>query len=407
MVQAPAIMPDEARAIALVRDAGVLVHPGYFFDFDRDGYFVVSLLVQPGEFRAGASRMSRDHGPADRPMTRTIHTGRTAGILLPLFSMPSTRSWGIGEIGDLVPMTRWLRTPGSACCSCCRPTRWRRGRRRRTRRSARWRSTPSTSACTRCATSRSFGGEARLDLADQVAIRSARNSTRVDYASVRRVKEHALRMAFSHFWDTEWVRGTARAGSFAAFCSWEEWWLADYALYRALRERSGGKSWTEWEEPLRRRDPDALADARAELDTEILFYQYLQWLADEQWQDARDGGGAGRALRRLPVHGGHRQRRRVGAPAPVPLRRDRRRPARRVQRHRAGLGSAGLPLGRHGPRRLPLAAPARQAQRAPVRRLPHRSPRRLLPHVLAAARQRGGQLRSGETSQTSSRSGSA
>ena len=57
-------------------------------------------------------------------------------------------------------------------------------------------------------------------------------------------------MAFSHFWDTEWVRGTARAGSFAAFCSWEEWWLADYALYRALRERSGGRPWTEWEEPL-------------------------------------------------------------------------------------------------------------------------------------------------------------
>ncbi len=57
VVQAPAVMSDEARALSLVRDAGVLVHPGYFFDFDRDGYFVVSLLVQPGEFRAGASRM--------------------------------------------------------------------------------------------------------------------------------------------------------------------------------------------------------------------------------------------------------------------------------------------------------------------------------------------------------------
>jgi alanine-synthesizing transaminase len=57
VVQAPAIMPDEARAIALVRDVGVLVHPGHFFDFDRDGYFVVSLLARPEEFREGASRM--------------------------------------------------------------------------------------------------------------------------------------------------------------------------------------------------------------------------------------------------------------------------------------------------------------------------------------------------------------
>ena len=67
VVQAPAFMSDEARAIALARDAGVLVHPGYFFDFDRDGYFVVSLLARPDDFRAGASRMFHE---MDRPIER-------------------------------------------------------------------------------------------------------------------------------------------------------------------------------------------------------------------------------------------------------------------------------------------------------------------------------------------------
>jgi alanine-synthesizing transaminase len=57
VVQTPAIDPDEERAIALARHKGVLVHPGYFFDFDRDGFFVVSLLVPPDDFRAGVSRM--------------------------------------------------------------------------------------------------------------------------------------------------------------------------------------------------------------------------------------------------------------------------------------------------------------------------------------------------------------
>src|SRR5262245_55950560 len=33
---------------------------------------------------------------------------RRAGILVPLFSMPSSRSWGIGEISDLARMTGWL-----------------------------------------------------------------------------------------------------------------------------------------------------------------------------------------------------------------------------------------------------------------------------------------------------------
>ena len=57
VVQAPAVISDEERAITLVRETGVIVHPGYFFDFDRDGYVVVSLLVRPEELRAGASRM--------------------------------------------------------------------------------------------------------------------------------------------------------------------------------------------------------------------------------------------------------------------------------------------------------------------------------------------------------------
>ena len=66
VVQGPAIVPDEVRAVALVRSTGVLIHPGYFFDFDRDGYVVMSLLPAPAEFGAGASRiLEAMDGPTD------------------------------------------------------------------------------------------------------------------------------------------------------------------------------------------------------------------------------------------------------------------------------------------------------------------------------------------------------
>jgi 4-alpha-glucanotransferase len=220
-------------------------------------------------------------------MTRVHDAGRRAGVLLPLFSMPSTTSWGIGEIGDLAMMTAWLRDAGMGVLQLLPTNEMAPGQ------------TSPYSAISAMALDpiyitmhavpefTAFGGEPRLDLTDQAAIRAARSTPRVDYAAVRRAKEHALRLAFSQFWDAEWVRGTARAGAFAAFCSWEEWWLADYALYRAIRERNGGQSWTAWDDPLRQRDPQALSRAREELETEILFYQYVQWLADEQWQDAR------------------------------------------------------------------------------------------------------------------------
>ena len=33
---------------------------------------------------------------------------RRAGLLIPLFSCASTESWGIGDIGDVAPITAWL-----------------------------------------------------------------------------------------------------------------------------------------------------------------------------------------------------------------------------------------------------------------------------------------------------------
>src|SRR5216684_8955340 len=37
---------------------------------------------------------------------------RRAGALIPLFSCPSTTSWGIGDIADIAPVCRWLADAG-------------------------------------------------------------------------------------------------------------------------------------------------------------------------------------------------------------------------------------------------------------------------------------------------------
>jgi aspartate/methionine/tyrosine aminotransferase len=57
VVQAPAVEDDERTALRLLDEGNVLVHPGYFFDFPRDGYLVVSLLVEPRAFDEGIRRM--------------------------------------------------------------------------------------------------------------------------------------------------------------------------------------------------------------------------------------------------------------------------------------------------------------------------------------------------------------
>lgn len=57
VVQAPHTMPPDVRVVRLLEDWRVLVHPGYFFDFDRDGFIVASLLAHPDVFAPAAERL--------------------------------------------------------------------------------------------------------------------------------------------------------------------------------------------------------------------------------------------------------------------------------------------------------------------------------------------------------------
>lgn len=57
VIRVPMVMPDEELALALL-DRGVVVQPGYFFDFASDGYVVVSLLTGEEVFGAGIAKLA-------------------------------------------------------------------------------------------------------------------------------------------------------------------------------------------------------------------------------------------------------------------------------------------------------------------------------------------------------------
>jgi alanine-synthesizing transaminase len=48
---------DEESVASLLRDHDVLVQPGYFYDFERSGYIVLSLLTPTATFREGLRRL--------------------------------------------------------------------------------------------------------------------------------------------------------------------------------------------------------------------------------------------------------------------------------------------------------------------------------------------------------------
>jgi aspartate/methionine/tyrosine aminotransferase len=63
VLQVPSLMPEEDLVLQLLAEQGVLVHPGYFFDFPRESYLVLSLLTPEPDFAEGVGRILRSVAP--------------------------------------------------------------------------------------------------------------------------------------------------------------------------------------------------------------------------------------------------------------------------------------------------------------------------------------------------------
>src|SRR4051812_29873442 len=103
------------------------------------------------------------------------------------------------------------------------------------------------------------GGERSLSADDASELERVRRSPRVEFAAIRGLKERALRASFERFVDAEVRRDTQRAREFAAFLSEQSWWIDEYALFRAIHFGQRERPWMNWPEPIRRRNPTALA----------------------------------------------------------------------------------------------------------------------------------------------------
>lgn len=59
VVRVPTMGSEEDLAVDLLEGEGVLIHPGYFYDFQQASFLIVSLLVPEPEFAAAVSRVLR------------------------------------------------------------------------------------------------------------------------------------------------------------------------------------------------------------------------------------------------------------------------------------------------------------------------------------------------------------
>src|SRR5215813_11860309 len=149
-------------------------------------------------------------------MTPPRPGSRRAGALIPLFSIPFSRSWGIGEIGDIASIARWLETAGLEILQLLPINEMPPGE------------TSPYSALSAMAIDPQFitldhiedfaaiGGEGALEPELRARLDAARVATRIQYAEVRGLKDIALRRCFARFRSIDLIAGTRRAAAFRA-----------------------------------------------------------------------------------------------------------------------------------------------------------------------------------------------
>ena len=116
-----------------------------------------------------------------------------------------------------------------------------------------------------------------LERSEYEALPWCESEITVDYGRLYELRYRVLHHAYRRFTQNP-------PEDFRRFCEENVRWLPDYALFMALKDAHGGRPWNEWEQPLKVREPAAIAAAREQYKQEIGFQMMLQYLFTRQWR---------------------------------------------------------------------------------------------------------------------------
>ena len=194
---------------------------------------------------------------------------KASGILLHITSLPSCS--GVGTLGDVDRFVEFLKASGQKY----------------------WQILPVTPADfvnSPYASPSAFAGNtllvdiddlARQGLVGDKTLSACKTCKGNDFAFAYEHNAAALREAYGNF-----VRYNPPA-DYDDFCRSNAYWLADYALFCAVKAHFDGKPWSDWDDDIRMRTPAAISRYTDMLSDEIDYYVFCQYVFDRQWSTFR------------------------------------------------------------------------------------------------------------------------
>jgi len=199
---------------------------------------------------------------------------RRAGALVPLFSVYSANSFGIGDFEDLKILVDWCVKTGLSILQLL----------------------PMNDLSPTFCPYDSISSFALDPMYISLKGKGKVKGSHVDY----RVKEEKIKLLWNIYISQA---ATSSDNGFKKFCEENSYWLDDFSLYKALKNYHKSTPWYEWNEGYKNRDSYILNEFIKEHEKELSFYKWAQWLAYKQFKFAGEYAGSKGVLLKgdLPV----------------------------------------------------------------------------------------------------------
>lgn len=212
---------------------------------------------------------------ASRDKWLKLGSGKRAGVLVPLFSVYSRDSLGIGDLSDLRLIIDWSERTGNSVVQLLPMNEM------------------GGNFCPYDALS-SFALEPAYLSLQSIPCRN-KNSLKTKINELRnkfspgesyvnyQIKKEKIKL----LWDIFQEDNIGLNRELESFISENHYWLDDFALYKVLKDYYDGKPWYEWDERYKNRDAVSLQAFFKGREREAFFQIWLQWLVSQQFKDVK------------------------------------------------------------------------------------------------------------------------
>ncbi len=285
---------EDARVTVLRRDApaheaavAIGVRLGLVAEL-QPGYYQVEIV-------AGAQVVARTCcaiAPTACYLPAAPQDARTWGAATQLYGVRSARNWGIGDMTDLASLIdQWGARGGGIVGVNPLHALFPHDPRRtspyspssRLFRNTLYLDVEAVAEFSECDDARALV----LSAPFQQSLAALRDAPLVDYVGVAAAKRPVLERLFRHFRERHLAADDARAEAFRAYVAAGGDALSRHALFETLQEHfhradADVWGWPVWPEPYRDSRSPAVAQFAAQNAERIMFYEYLQWQAEQQ-----------------------------------------------------------------------------------------------------------------------------